>query len=169
MRRNYTRKELLGRLASLRSLVRPDGVKIQIGADIIVGFPGETEENFHDTMNLIDSHGITQLHAFPFSAHTNKYHVPAGGYAEQIPEHIKLKRLRELIALGDIRKKEYIHTHQSMQLALLLEGNPRPDSFRGWSQNYIELSEANFIPEVGSTFAKGEILLGKLSSGVNMK
>ena len=51
---------------------------LNIGADIIAGFPGETDENFADTLALIDDFGITQLHAFPFSGHVDHYSVPAG-------------------------------------------------------------------------------------------
>ena len=121
MKRQYSRLELLERLNALRNIERPDGVKVQIGADLIVGFPGETEQDWHDTYSLVESHGITQLHAFPFSAHTEKYHVPAGKFDNQIPEHKKLQRLRELIALGEKRKEEFVDSQKNTNLQLLLE------------------------------------------------
>ncbi|MFZ4461263.1 MAG: hypothetical protein ACOYN2_01615 [Patescibacteria group bacterium] len=88
---------MLDRLSKLVELEREDGVRIQIGADLIVGFPGETELDFADTLSLVEQFGITQLHAFPFSAHVDKYHVPAGNFPNQIPERTKLDRLDVLM------------------------------------------------------------------------
>lgn len=112
MKRQYNREQLLERLATLKNIQRVDGVSIQIGADLIVGFPGETEEDWGDTHSLVDLHGVSQLHAFPFSAHTDKYHVPAGFYPNQVPEHIKLRRLRDLLAIGETRKEEFVQSQK---------------------------------------------------------
>jgi tRNA A37 methylthiotransferase MiaB len=65
---------------------------------LIVGFPGETDADFKDTLNLIGKYNITQLHAFPFSAHKDHYSVPAGKFPNQIDEHIKTERLNMLLA-----------------------------------------------------------------------
>ncbi len=77
MNRHYDRPWLLDRLQKLVHLKREDSVGIQIGADLIVGFPDENEADFADTLSLVRQFGVTQLHAFPFSAHVDKYHVPA--------------------------------------------------------------------------------------------
>jgi tRNA A37 methylthiotransferase MiaB len=84
-------------LEKLRNLKREDGVMMNIGADLIVGFPGETEEDFADTLEIVEKYGITQLHAFPFSAHVDHYHVPAGAYPDQVPNHITQQRLKKLL------------------------------------------------------------------------
>lgn len=97
MNRHYDRTKLLQVLSDLRSLEREDGVLVNIGADLIVGFPGETESDFQDTFELISRYGITQLHAFPFSAHKEHYSVPAGKFPNQIPESIKTDRLNALM------------------------------------------------------------------------
>lgn len=54
MGRHYDRATLLKRLKQLRELKRADGIQIQIGADLIVGFPGETEADFADTLSLVE-------------------------------------------------------------------------------------------------------------------
>lgn len=97
MNRHYNRAKLLQVLGDLQSLQRADDVQINIGADLIVGFPGETDTDFQDTLGLIGTYGITQLHAFPFSAHKEHYSVPAGKFPDQIPEKIKTERLNILI------------------------------------------------------------------------
>jgi len=97
MNRHYDGEQVRHVLSALRGTVREDGQEINIGADLIVGFPGETEADFTDTLELIGKYGITQLHAFPFSAHIDHYHVPAGTYKDQIPNHIAQKRLKLLL------------------------------------------------------------------------
>lgn len=69
MGRHYDRAILRKRLEKLKNLQREDGIRINIGADIIVGFPGETDEDFEDTLSLVEDFGISGLHAFPFSPH----------------------------------------------------------------------------------------------------
>ena len=53
MKRHYTRGELLLRLEKLKSLIREDGARINIGADLIVGFPDESDQDFADTLSLV--------------------------------------------------------------------------------------------------------------------
>ena len=67
--RHYNRATLCERLKKLKNLQREDDIRINIGADIIVGFPGETDEDFEDTLSLVEDFGISGLHAFPFSPH----------------------------------------------------------------------------------------------------
>lgn len=98
MNRHYDRAKLLQVLGDLRALRREDGVQINIGADLIVGFPGETDADFRDTLGLIQSYGVTQLHAFPFSAHREHYSVPAGKFPNQVEEKVKTERLNALMA-----------------------------------------------------------------------
>jgi threonylcarbamoyladenosine tRNA methylthiotransferase MtaB len=75
-------------------------VKLNIGADLIVGFPGESDQDFEDSRSLIETYGITQLHAFPFSPHIDHYNVPAGNFDAQIPSHIRDQRQQEMLEAG---------------------------------------------------------------------
>lgn len=98
MNRHYDRAKLLQVLSDLQSLKREDGMQVNIGADLIVGFPGETDADFRDTLGLVSKYGITQLHAFPFSAHHEHYSVPAGKFPHQVEEWIKTERLNTLMS-----------------------------------------------------------------------
>ena len=97
MNRHYDENKVREVLASLRTLSRHDGIRMNIGADLIVGFPGETDEDFAKTQALVEDFQITQLHAFPFSGHIDHYGVPAGKFPNQIPNHIIQSRLKKLL------------------------------------------------------------------------
>lgn len=121
MGRHYSRATLLEVLERLKNLKRDDGVKIQIGADLIVGFPGETDADFEETLSLVERHGISQLHAFPFSAHVDKYHVPAGKFPGQVDEKTKQTRLRRLLHAGNLSKRAFETENLGQRFRLLLE------------------------------------------------
>ena len=89
MNRNYTSKTLDHVISRLKNLDRPDKEQISIWTDIIVWFPGETEQDFQETINWIQKHQIQKLHAFPFSAHDKGETIPAHWFENQIPQNIK--------------------------------------------------------------------------------
>lgn len=94
MRRKVTREQYLTTVSMLRQAV-PD---IAISTDIIVGFPGETDEDFTDTLELVREVGF----AFSFSfAYSPRKHTPAARFRDQVPDAIKMRRLRELQAIQD--------------------------------------------------------------------
>jgi tRNA-2-methylthio-N6-dimethylallyladenosine synthase len=90
MRRNYTREEYLETIAMIRSARRP----ISLTTDIIVGFPGETEDDFALTLDLLDRAGYDGVFAFKYSPRPN---TPALEWPDQIPEAEKSRRLALLI------------------------------------------------------------------------
>lgn len=121
MRRHYDRDELIERLERLKNITREDGAKINIGADLIVGFPDESNQDFHDTLSLVINHGVTQVHGFPFSAHQSHHSVPAGKFPKQVDEKIKQERLQILLQTGENSLKEFQKKHDGQILELLLE------------------------------------------------
>lgn len=100
MNRHYEGERVRDVLQKLRNIQREDGVELNIGADLIVGFPGETEENFIDTLTLVRDFRITQLHAFAFSPHIDHYSVPAGVFPDQVQNHLAQSRLKQLLQAG---------------------------------------------------------------------
>lgn len=154
MNRQYTRTELLDTLEKIRSIRRIDNMLINIGADIIVGFPGETESDFEDTVGIVRDF-ITQLHAFPFSPHREHYSVPAGSFANQIPEKIKSERLKVLLALGEQKKQAFLKMNDGKRFSVLVEGK-----WTGWTPNYIECTASNFTLLPGYEMKRGEIVEG---------
>ncbi len=118
MNRKYTRGGYLEKIARLRA-VCPD---ISITSDFIVGFPGETDDQFQATLDLIETVRYDGLFAFIYS---DRPHVPAAAFPEKIPEPVKKERLQTLLALqrGITRKK-----HQAMVgqvRSILVEGPSR--------------------------------------------
>ncbi len=90
MRRNYTREEYLETISLIRSARRP----ISLTTDIIVGFPGETEEDFELTLDLLERAGYDGVFAFKYSRRPN---TPALEWPDQIPETEKSRRLALLL------------------------------------------------------------------------
>jgi tRNA-2-methylthio-N6-dimethylallyladenosine synthase len=90
MRRTYTRDEYLEKVASIRAARRP----ISITSDIIVGFPGETEEDFQDTLSLLTASQYDGVYSFKYSPRPN---TPALSMDDAIPEDEKSRRLAALM------------------------------------------------------------------------
>ena len=159
MHRHYDGEQVRSVLRKIRSIKRPDGTIINIGADLIVGFPGETDDDFLDTENLVRDFQITQLHAFPFSAHLDHYNVPAGTFPDQIPNHIAQKRLKHLMKVG---KEAFMNLSESMQgkiVRVLIEKRDE-SQFSGWSENYLFCNASNIELSPGQDIRKGMVVEG---------
>jgi tRNA A37 methylthiotransferase MiaB len=159
MNRHYDRSHLLNVMEKLSNIRRDDWVKFWIGADLIVGFPGETDADFEDTLSLVKNYTLVKVHGFPFSAHTSGYTVPAGAFENQVSESIKKERLETLIKAGNERRRQFLEANSGAHLKLLAE-RITPDWFLGWSENYIELDEKNFKPDDGSVIKRGHVIEG---------
>jgi tRNA-2-methylthio-N6-dimethylallyladenosine synthase len=90
MRRTYTREDYLEKIASIRAARRP----ISLTSDIIVGFPGETEEDFQDTLSLLTASQYDGVYSFKYSPRPN---TPALSMEDAIPEEEKSRRLAALM------------------------------------------------------------------------
>ena len=92
MRRTYTREDYLGKLTLLRDAVSD----LAVTTDIIVGFPGETEDDFAETLSLMEQVAFDGCFAFKFSARSR---TPAAEMPDQIPEEVSAERLKRVLAL----------------------------------------------------------------------
>ncbi len=99
MKRGYTHDWYLDRIAKLRA-VRPD---IAVATDFIVGFPGETEEDFNETMRLIDEVGFDASFSFVYSKRPG---TPAADLPDDTPQEVKLRRLQHLQAVNNAKADE---------------------------------------------------------------
>lgn len=160
MARHYDGAYMRKLLMDLRSIRREDGVEIWIWADLIVGFPGETEENFIETYNLVKDCEITKVHAFPFSAHTMWESVPAGKFKNQIQDSVKTDRMNRLMALADEVRENFKKKNSGKVLKVLVEKSDGI-TWSGWTENYIEADENNFEIIAGIP-KKNSIIVGKL-------
>jgi len=167
MARHYDGAYMKKLLEKFRNIKRTDWVDISLGADIIVGFPEETEVDFMDTYNMVKDYQITKLHAFPFSAHTMGERVPAGKFKEQVSEQVKKDRMNRLLELWEHNRQKFIQSQVGKPLKVLIEKKSW-DSFSGWSENYIECNEENF-EVIWGDMKKNGIIVGTLISWEYLK
>lgn len=121
MNRHYDGEKVRDTLTKLRNIKRSDGAMLNIGADLIIGFPGETDADFADTLALVKDFAITQLHAFPFSGHIDHYSVPAGSFPHQVPNHIAQQRTKQILEVGKHQTYEFALHETGKTLSVLLE------------------------------------------------
>jgi tRNA-2-methylthio-N6-dimethylallyladenosine synthase len=144
MKRGYTKEWFLNRCEKIRSLV-PD---VRISTDIIVAFPGESDEEFLDTLDVIEKVRFDTIFNFKYSP---RPHTPAQNMPNQIPDDIASQRLQRVIALHKEHQDEIMHGYVGKTFEVLFEDlKPNGEVF-GYSDNYT------------SVFVKGsEELLGKI-------
>ena len=167
MKRHYDGLYMKALLEKVRKIKRKDGVEISLGADIIVGFPGETEENFQETFDLIKTQRITKVHAFPFSPHKYGESVPAGFYKDQIPEKVKDERMKKILTLAKEVRNSFIDNQIGKSFQALIEV-AKDGKWKGWTENYIEVTDENFEVKTGE-IKKNEIVSGILLKRIEEK
>jgi tRNA-2-methylthio-N6-dimethylallyladenosine synthase len=126
MHRRYTREEYLELVATLRNVV-PD---INLSTDVIVGFPGETEEHFQQSLDLLQEIRFGQVFAFAFSPRPN---TPAARYEDQVEEVAKMERLHRLFALTEQISSELNQELVGLEIPVLIDGDSRrnPNHWQG--------------------------------------
>lgn len=115
MNRHYTRAEYMNRLNGLRAAVPGIGLT----TDIIVGFPGETEEQFQDTLRLVDEVGYDSAFTFIYSPRVG---TAAAQMPDQVSDEVAGDRLQRLIALQEKRQHEAMARFVGMEEAVLVDG-----------------------------------------------
>ena len=160
MARHYDWEYMRDLLLRNRAIEREDWVSISIWADIIVWFPGETEEHFQETCDLVRQCKITKIHAFPFSPHEYWENVPAGFFGDQISDEVKKDRMKRLNEIWDEIRANFITSQKWKTLKVLVE-RVSSTGFKWWTQNYIEVTEKNFEVQSGE-IKRNEIITGTL-------
>lgn len=139
MNRHYTREDYMDIVKVLRDI----DPLFNITTDIIVGFPGETDEDFADTMDLARRVGFGKIHAFKYSKRPG---TPAAKMPDQAPEPVKKQRSRALIDLGEELAQSFLSQHVGTAQRILLEER-EGEFWTGYTDNYVKA----FVPA-----AKGE-------------
>ncbi|MGN7476632.1 tRNA (N(6)-L-threonylcarbamoyladenosine(37)-C(2))-methylthiotransferase MtaB [Solibacillus silvestris] len=136
MRRKYTMEFFAERLEKLK-IALPD---LAVTSDVIVGFPGETEEEFMETYNFIRDHKFSELHVFPYSQRTG---TPAARMDDQVDEEIKNERVHRLITLNDQLAKEYASRFEGEVLEVIPEerfkDGDAENLYVGYTTNYLKV------------------------------
>ncbi|MDP4083460.1 MAG: tRNA (N(6)-L-threonylcarbamoyladenosine(37)-C(2))-methylthiotransferase MtaB [Bacillota bacterium] len=136
MRRKYTMEFFADRLQRLKEVLPG----LAVTSDVIVGFPGETEEEFMETYNFIKEHKFSELHVFPYSKRTG---TPAARMEDQIDEDVKNERVHRLITLSDQLAKEYASQFEGEVLEIIPENHvidsPENELIEGYTDNYLKV------------------------------
>ena len=133
MKRRWTRRHIIDRC----ELVKNELHLPAFTTDVIVGFPGETEDNFADTIDACRQIGFSKIHMFPFSPRKG---TPAAEMEEQIPKKIKSERGAKIAALEKELKREYFESLVGEQLQLLVENVNDDKTVTGTSCRYATVN-----------------------------
>ncbi|MEL3974181.1 tRNA (N(6)-L-threonylcarbamoyladenosine(37)-C(2))-methylthiotransferase MtaB [Rossellomorea oryzaecorticis] len=132
MRRKYTMEFFAERLEKLKKALPG----LAVTSDVIVGFPGETEEEFMETYNFIKEHKFSELHVFPYSKRTG---TPAARMEDQIDEEVKNQRVHRLIELSNQLAKEYASRFEDEVLEVIPEEVYDDGRYVGYTDNYLKV------------------------------
>ena len=132
MRRRYTSDKFADRIEKIRSLM-PDSF---IGIDVITGFPGETEEDFQQTYDLLARLKPSFLHIFPFSERPG---TPAVDMPNKVPSYISTQRVSKLEELCDELHYEFCAQGVGSEMDVLFESTMRGGMMYGYTGNYIRV------------------------------
>lgn len=133
MRRKYTMAHFSERLTKLHQAL-PD---LAVTSDVIVGFPGESEEEFQETYDFIVNHHFSELHVFPYSPRIG---TPAARMDNQIDEETKNVRVHKLISLSNQLAKEYASKFEDEVLEVIPEEmGEEPHTLVGYAGNYMKV------------------------------
>jgi len=114
MNRKYDTNYFIDKVKEIRS-IRPD---ISLTTDVIVGFPGETETDFNETIKTIKTINFSKLHVFPYSKRTG---TVAANMPNQIPEEIKKTRVQALLKLSKELENSYMHKFINKKVSFIPE------------------------------------------------
>jgi threonylcarbamoyladenosine tRNA methylthiotransferase MtaB len=132
MRRRYKRELYTNRVARIKQLM-PDCC---IGVDVIVGFPGETREDFIDTYNFLNDLDISYLHVFTYSERENTLAAEMGG---AVPGSTRAERNKMLHILSDKKRRSFYETQLNKIDEVLFEGDIKDNFMHGFTRNYVKV------------------------------
>ncbi len=134
MRRRYT----TGGFAYLVEKLRAAFPDVGLTTDVMVGFPGETDADFEDSLRFVEAIGFSQLHVFRYSPRRG---TPAADYADQIPPHISVERSKAMIALGKRLGLEFRRRMLGKTMEVLVEDSRegKDGKLAGFTGNYLRV------------------------------
>jgi threonylcarbamoyladenosine tRNA methylthiotransferase MtaB len=160
--------------ARLAETARAQVAGINLTTDLIIGFPGESEAEWRESLDFVASIGFGHVHAFPYSprAGTKAAQLPG-----QVPAEVRRTRGRELQALTRAMRREALTAQVGREVAVLVErpaGDQAPDAWLGYSENYLpvrltadgseDLTNRILRVRVAALSADGEGLQGTVSA-----
>ena len=135
MKRRYAREIYTNRVEQIKSMM-PDAC---IGVDVIVGFPGETDEHFLETYHYLNELPISYLHVFTYSERPN---TEAIDLPDSVPMKIRNKRSKMLRGLSVKKRRAFYESQIGKELTVLLEGENKNGLMYGFTENYVKVQTA---------------------------
>ncbi|WP_333819879.1 tRNA (N(6)-L-threonylcarbamoyladenosine(37)-C(2))-methylthiotransferase MtaB [Ohtaekwangia sp.] len=133
MRRRYLRELYTDRVAKIKSLM-PHAC---IGVDVIVGFPGETQDDFLETYQFLNELDISYLHVFTYSEREN---TPAAIMPGSVPGNQRADRSKMLHILSDKKRRKFYEDNLGRESTVLFENDVENGMMHGFTENYIRVT-----------------------------
>ena len=146
MKRRYLRELYVSRVAKIRE-VMPDAC---IGVDVIVGFPGETDELFLETYYFLNDLDISYLHVFTYSERDNTEAVLMDGV---VPDEVRAKRSKMLRGLSAKKRNAFYESQLGKEKTVLFESDNKQGYIHGFTENYVKV-KAPWDPALVNTLHK---------------
>jgi threonylcarbamoyladenosine tRNA methylthiotransferase MtaB len=143
MKRRYLRKVYTDRVTKIKE-VMPNAC---VGVDVIVGFPGETDELFLETYNYLTDLDISYLHVFTYSERPNTEAVEMDGV---VPKKVRAKRSKMLRGLSVKKRRAFYENQLGNTLTVLFESENKEGYIHGFTENYVKV-KAPWNPELVNT------------------
>lgn len=143
MRRRYLRELYVDRVHKIKE-VMPHAC---IGVDVIVGFPGETDEHFLETYHFLNELDISYLHVFTYSERAN---TPAAEMDGVVPRKVRAKRSKMLRVLSAKKRRAFYESQLGTTRTVLFEGENKAGYIHGFTENYVKV-KAPWNPELVNT------------------
>ena len=150
MRRRYMTDLYLDRVARINKTI-PNAC---IGVDVIVGFPGETQELFLETYNFLNQLEVSYLHVFTYSERENTTAAIMEGV---VPKNIRAKRSKMLRGLSVKKRRAFYESQLGNTLTVLFEGENKQGYIHGFTQNYVKVKHP-WNPELVNTLREVTLL-----------
>jgi len=132
MKRRYLREVYTDRVSKIRE-VMPHAC---IGVDVIVGFPGETDEHFLETYNFLNGLDISYLHVFTYSERDN---TEAAEMADVVPMNVRSKRSKMLRGLSVKKRRAFYESQIGSNRTVLFESENKEGYIHGFTENYVKV------------------------------
>ncbi|PLX20508.1 MAG: hypothetical protein C0597_04120 [Marinilabiliales bacterium] len=150
MQRRYNRDLFKSRVEKIKDLI-PDAF---IGVDVIVGFPGETEEYFEETYHFLDDLDVSFYHVFSYSERPN---TKSANFENKIPRNIVLNRSKKLQELAKRKQLNFYRQNIGKDAEVLFEAYKRNNLMYGFTGNYIKV-ENEYLKDFIGEIAKVKLL-----------
>ena len=132
MRRRYMKELYVDRVEHIKRVL-PDAC---IGVDVIVGFPGETDEIFLETYNFLNKLDISYLHVFSYSKRPNTH---AATLPNEVSKYVRSKRSKILRGLSVKKRRAFYESQINTQHTVLFEGENKEGYIHGFTENYVKV------------------------------